>query len=387
MLTKAYDAIVAGGGPAGVGVVGALLHYKPKAKIAWIDPDFKGGRLAKQYRDVSSNTKVSLFLAYAQALDPFQHIIDTAPKPNGITNIEKLDQNRGCRLGFAADMLSVLTKGLTKLPNIDTEVGRISKAQFSSDKSTWNVYSRPAVSPSSEPLQTRSLIMCTGSVPTSIKLPTSKSIEIDLDTTLDRQKLRAVLPADTQATVGIIGTSHSAIVVIMNLYELATTTHPHLKIRWFVRSDLTYAEQMDGWILRDNTGLKGASANFAKEHLEPEKLSNSPVGRYVSKVECSDASDESMRPELEKCTHIVQAIGYKRDNLPEITVDGHAVSNVKYDPKHGNLQDDSGSSLPRLYGAGIAFPERVTDPSGNTEYAVGMWKFMKYLKRVTPEWV
>jgi len=35
---------------------------------------------------------------------------------------------------------------------------------------------------------------------------------------------------------------------------------------------------------------------------------------------------------------------------------------------------------------GIAFPESVTDPEGNKEMAVGLWKFMRYLKRIVPDW-
>jgi len=40
-----------------------------------------------------------------------------------------------------------------------------------------------------------------------------------------------------------------------------------------------------------------------------------------------------------------------------------------------------------LYGAGIAFPEKVLDPEKNVEYAVGLFKFMKYLQRVVPAWI
>jgi hypothetical protein len=32
-------------------------------------------------------------------------------------------------------------------------------------------------------------------------------------------------------------------------------------------------------------------------------------------------------------------------------------------------------------------PNRVVDPHGNEEYAVGFWKFMKFLKRVVPSWL
>jgi NADH dehydrogenase FAD-containing subunit len=36
MLSRTYDAVVAGGGAAGVATVGALLHFAPKATVAWL---------------------------------------------------------------------------------------------------------------------------------------------------------------------------------------------------------------------------------------------------------------------------------------------------------------------------------------------------------------
>ncbi|KAK5036960.1 hypothetical protein LTR13_005340 [Exophiala sideris] len=53
----------------------------------------------------------------------------------------------------------------------------------------------------------------------------------------------------------------------------------------------------------------------------------------------------------------------------------------------GLFRDGRGDIIPGLLGAGIAFPEAVTDPLGNNESAVGMWKFMKYLQRVMPNYM
>jgi hypothetical protein len=42
-------------------------------------------------------------------------------------------------------------------------------------------------------------------------------------------------------------------------------------------------------------------------------------------------------------------------------------------PRRNNpLQPGRSSDIPGLFGAGIAFPERVVDPHGNEEYAVGV---------------
>ncbi|EXJ54947.1 uncharacterized protein A1O5_12858 [Cladophialophora psammophila CBS 110553] len=279
----------------------------------------------------------------------------------------------------------MLTDGLRRLPNVEAHVGNMAEADFQPSPAFWSMrlYSR-----NPEPnrkLYSWNIIMCTGSSPTRISLPYSSPTILDLDAVLDRQKLRTVLSrTDEKLVVGVVGTSHSAIVAIMNLYDLATRTHPRLHIKWFVRGRLTYAVEMDGWILRDNTGLKGASAEFARENLEDEKLADSPVGKVLTKVECLDIRDVSMKPHLSSCTHVVQAIGFTRDPIPQLAIDGRVLNGITHDPINGILLNHA--AVPQAYGAGIAFPERVTDPAGNTESAVGLWKFIKYLQRVAPSW-
>jgi hypothetical protein len=193
-------------------------------------------------------------------------------------------------------------------------------------------------------------------------------------------------------TVAVVGASHSAILVLLNLYNLAKTTHPDLKIKWFTRSPLRYAVPKDGWILRDNTGLKGKAADWAKENLEDDKLASSDVGQYITQHKTEKGlEDEIYKKELPGCTHIVQAIGYQRDATTSIEVDGKPFplspkADVGYNSSTGQFVDSDGKPVQGLYGAGIAFPERVVDPEGNVEYAVGFWKFMRYLKKVVPDW-
>lgn len=205
----------------------------------------------------------------------------------------------------------------------------------------------------------------------------------------------------------------------MNLSTLAATTHPNLRVKWFTRNPLRYAEHMPGgWILRDNTGLKGEAAAWARANLEDGGVfEQSPVSRVVKKVWMGSGEDQDAiyKLELPGCSHVVQAVGYTRDALPALAVTegGGAPEeplSVLYDNLSGRFVKSvpvgsaatsttstaSGASaeageekefVPGLFGAGIAFPERVTDPHGNVEYAVGFWKFMKFIKRVAPEWV
>jgi hypothetical protein len=91
--------------------------------------------------------------------------------------------------------------------------------------------------------------------------------------------------------------------------------------------------------------------------------------------------------------YICEAVGYARGALPALSVDGQRVDekNVRGDGRTGQLAQVSAKGdsapLPGLRGIGIAFPETVTDPKGNVEASVGMWKFMRYLKEVVPGWV
>jgi hypothetical protein len=51
----------------------------------------------------------------------------------------------------------------------------------------------------------------------------------------------------------------------------------------------------------------------------------------------------------------------------------------QYDPTTGII-------APGLFGVGIGFPQKVTDPNGNVELNVGLFKFMRDIKRMLPLW-
>jgi hypothetical protein len=236
------------------------------------------------------------------------------------------------------------------------------------------------------------IVLCTGSSPANPPPPISgTSIKsLDLDTVLKPSILYDHIPKNQPTTIAVIGASHSAILALMNFVDLARSSHPNLRIKWFTRHPLRYAEFMDGWILRDNTGLKGQAAQFAREQLEDAMLPKSDAGRFVRKIDTSSGKENAAyNAELPECTHIVHAIGYQRDALPSLSRN-HGKSppgEIEWDSEFGGFVDRQDEVVPGLHGAGIAFPERVVDPMGNVEQAVGFFKFMKFLKRVTPSWV
>ncbi|CAN8104728.1 unnamed protein product [Discula destructiva] len=383
---RKYEAVVVGAGAAGIGAVGNLLEQN-KSPILWVDDLFDGGRLNKCYREVPSNTKVKYFTKYAEGVEPFRAVAKATPEPNAMSHLLSLDPEKTCHIAQAADLCLMLTKGLTEEQGVFKHQGRVTDASWSN--SIWTI---SVSSPTSSPTQIDAsrLVLCTGSSPISGPLPASVShlSAIHLDTALSPTKLTATLPTDAPAHVAVIGASHSAILVLRNLSNLASSSHPHLRIKWFTRHPLRYAEeQPDGWILRDNTGLKGEVATWARANLEPEALASSPVRAHLTPVRTSHTDEsETYARELADCTHVCQAIGYKVDALPELRVDGVAVTPVYDHATGGFTAKEGGDRIPAMYGAGIAFPERTTDPHGNVEYAVGLFKFMNFLKKVTPGW-
>ncbi|KAL3475354.1 pyridine nucleotide-disulfide oxidoreductase-domain-containing protein [Aspergillus californicus] len=385
-------AVVVGAGPAGLAVVGNLLE-KQLGKIVWIDPYFQAGRVNRKYREVPSNTKVALFQSFATAVQPFQSVINGTRIPNAFTTMAKLDQEKPCHLHHAADVVRALTDGIVKMDQVSARRGHVTAANLDHTRS-WTVRIEDLDSHDEIEFLTPRLILCTGCSPTKAPVPVPEDTvrRLDLDVVLKPSELASTLSQSTPSTVAVIGASHSAVLALLNLVDLVRTSHPHLRIKWFTRHPLRYAEYKDGWILRDNTGLKGRAADFARQQLEDSTLPSSQAGQFITKIDCSGGPEKEtaqFQRHLPKCSYFVQAVGYTRDPLPELSINGSALlsGDLNWDSSFGGFTDHAGRSIPGLHGAGIAFPERIVDPYGNVEYAVGFFKFMKFLKRVTPQWV
>ncbi|KAI1185593.1 hypothetical protein F5B17DRAFT_27899 [Nemania serpens] len=404
-LSPSTSVVVIGAGPGGITVVGNLLEHgatlqADQRKLFWVDPHFQGGRVNSHYREVPSNTKVGLFVQFAHDVSPFEAIVKTAPKPNALTALQELPQDQGCRLSYAADMCVMLTDGLISHPQVQPHQAKVTSAILDKQTNVWIVSFDDGGN-----VLTSKIALCTGSSPIWKALPGIESLDqkslkpVDLDVVLSPSRAVKAFNPNTRSTVAVVGASHSAILVLMNLVNLANTTHPNLRIKWFSRNELRYAEYMDGWILRDNTGLKGQAAEWAHQNLDEKAFPNSPVSKFITKVWTAGNEEEVYRAEMPGCKYIVQAVGYAPNPLPRLEIireDGGIAEplEVEFDHSNGRFYEKDNSEtegdrkyVPGLFGAGIAFPERVTDPRGNVEYAVGFWKFMKFVKKVVPAWV
>ena len=367
--SKLYDAVVVGAGPGGLTCVSSLLD-EGLSKICMVDPAFNAGRINEKYREVPSNTQTGMFAKWATGTDTFSEIIDHSPKGNAFEKLKSFDQDKGCQLGDAIDVAKLLSDGLRRDSRVTTVTSRIH--DLTKERDVWSLPEHD--------VKADRVVLAHGSHPRANPMvehfPHVKPV--DLDTCLSPTALRKAVPAGSK--VGVIGSSHSAVLALKNLHDLG-----NVSIVNFYRSPLLYAIYKDTWILYDNTGLKGIAADWAKEVLASEHLP--PTLRRVNLKEDGRSEKEIYDAELKDCTHLVSAIGYQMNELPRIEVDRKTVQ-PDFDPLTGKFHQKHGDQdyLPGIYGAGIAYPERVTDPEGNVESAVGWFKFMKFVKRVSPEW-
>src|SRR5690606_4947172 len=107
---KSYQWAIIGAGPAGIAALGKLLDagVKPE-EIVWIDSHFAVGDFGMFWRNVPSNTKVSLFTRFLQACQSFEY-----EKCTEDFALSKADPDKTCRLGLMADPLTWVTSQLRK---------------------------------------------------------------------------------------------------------------------------------------------------------------------------------------------------------------------------------------------------------------------------------
>lgn len=342
-----YNAAVVGAGPAGLAILSSLLDCG-QTSILWMDPHFNAGRLST-YSEVPSNTKVKLFQQYVTTSPSLNRFAEKA-----LAQFEGQDPDRGCSLALAVRMVQNLTDSIKKEDTGRVQCVKNVLKELRYSDGTWHLDTGETAD---------QVYLATGSHPR--KIPKSGVLEIDLDTALKPSELCSLVSHDD--TIGVVGSSHSAMLALKNLVECKIRPKQIIN---FYRSPLLYAQYMDTWILYDNTGLKGEVAEWSKQEVDTGRLEDMGL---ITRVCVQDCSYEEQLRMWGRCTKLVQAVGYERNELPKIVINGEEVVDVAYDPLTGRIADG-------LFGYGIAFPEQTTDPYGNRELAVGLWKFMRYVR-------
>jgi len=343
MNKKPFQWAIVGAGPSGIAAVGKLIDngIEP-ASILWVDPYFKVGDLGQLWRNVSSNTSVKLFIDFLQNVDSFCY--QQAPD----FQLNHLPPTETCTLRYMTEPLQWVSDHLSK--KIHKKIDVIHEMMLT--ERLWTLRG------DSQTYQAKNVILATGSVPENLSYAGVDIVPFDV--AIDKERLtKFVAPNETYA---VFGSSHSAIIIINYLVDLGVK-----KIVNFYRSPCRYAVNMGDWILFDNTGLKGHTAQWARENIDGVRPTN--LQRYTT-------SDANLARHLPDCDKVIYAVGFKRRN-----------NIVIGDYEHNQYNPHVGIIGPGLFGLGIAYPELKADPFGSMEQQVGLWKFIVYLNKIIPVWL
>jgi cation diffusion facilitator CzcD-associated flavoprotein CzcO len=342
-VSKIFEWAIVGAGPAGLATAGLLLDSGVKPDdIAIVDPHFKVGDFGAYWGEVYSNTSVGNFLDFLTQIQSFHFSDRTEP-----FDLEAMQKADFFQLKKVTEALQWITHHLEQ--RICFHYSKVESLHINAGN--WH-----AVLEGGHAIQSKKIILATGSDPKSLSYPNIK--EIDLYDALNPVNLRSQLQAGD--VVAVFGSSHSSMIIMKNLLDLGVK-----KVINFYLMPHRYAVNMGDWTLYDNTGLKGLTAQWVhqniSENLDPR------IGRYIS-------NDVHINQHLYQCNKAVYPIGFKARS-PEIQ--GIDVQN--YDPYTGII-------APGLFGTGIAFPQVTIDPFGNKELNVGLYKFMQDIKKALPIW-
>lgn len=337
---------IIGGGTGGLTALAVMLECGvPASQIIWIDgkqeadPEaFNVGALGNFYSTVPGNSKVKRYVAFLQSCKIFD-----ACKDESFTTLQELDPEIECDLTYIVRPLQTITNYLRT--KVSTLVGRVHSLAFNNDE--WHLNMGNTV------VKAYMVVLATGSHPKKLSLPGLEVIPLEV--ALNREQLaKIVTPQDT---VAIFGSSHSAILSMKFLNDLNTS-----KIINFYNKP---------YILRENgntTGVAGVAAQFAKEVLE--KKCPDCIERY-------EYSEQNLAAHLPRCNKVIYAIGFSQNNIEGVTTpDGI----IPYDESTGTIG-------PRLFGIGIAFPEKIVETDGHIEPNIGIMPFMEYALKVVPSWL
>lgn len=344
MTNTIFNWAIIGAGPAGIAAVGKLIDQGIKpSDILWLDPHFKVGDLGQFWRHVSSNTTVARFKDFLYAAKSFDYA-----QAEMDYELKDLEADDTCTLYHVVEPLQWVSNHLKQ--KVTAKTMMINRLQLTNR--TWSLFTN------SETYHAKNVILATGAVPISLSYPQTN--EIPFEIAIDRERLSNHI--NRKSSYAVFGSSHSAIIVLRHLVELGVK-----KVINFYRSPCRYAIDMGNSILFDNTGLKGKTAEWARQYIDGELPAN--LVRY-------HANDKNIARFLPECDEVIYAVGFKNRN--NITISHY--ENARYNPQLGIIG-------PGLFGLGIAYPEIKADPYNNVESQVGLWKFMVYLEKILPVWL
>jgi len=327
--------VIVGAGPAGIIIIALLLEIGTDPKsIVWLDPEFNVGRLGKYYANVPGNAKTKIYIEFLQSCQTFQEANSPA-----FAKLYDLDPEIEYPLHVVVEPLVDISNYLCT--KVQCKKNSLCTLNFADD--VWHIGTN------AECFTASHVVLAVGSHPK--KLDYDCKNEIPLDLALDKETLGQHV--NMKDTVAVVGSAQSAILLLKYLSELSVG-----RIINFYRNEIEF----DG-----ESGLKAATARWARD-----VLLKAPPANLLRIYNSCDA----LKAWLPICTKIIYAVGYERNDLPTI-------SNAPY----LNFNDPNGVLGPRLFGIGIAFPEKYEDESGKIISRIGLLSFMEYAQEILPTWL
>lgn len=276
---------IIGAGPAGISIIGLLLDAGVTGStITWIDQKFKVGRLGEYYANVPGNTQAKYFVEFINCCKTFQKV-----QSDALIQLFTADPEKEYTLQIIVDPLQDITDYLCTC--VTTFKATLQSLDFYNN--LWHIGINDRI------ITAHNVVLATGSHPRTLTYTTDAAI-IPLDAALDKRLLeQQVTPHDT---IAVVGSSHSAILILKHLSEL-----PVKRIINFYNKPLMYAiPNPSGVIYETESGLKGAAARWAQEVLEKKMPGN--MVRIFNNPEALEAW-------LPLCNKIIYAIGFEETNF------------------------------------------------------------------------
>ncbi len=292
-----------------------------------------------------ANLKTKLFIEFIHACHEFSSL-----QTESIKQLFTYEPDKEYELSVILNPLHDITHHLIK----KVTAIRAKVTSLSHHDNAWHIGTTDTQ------LFSKKVILATGSHPRTLDYDCN--CQIPLHDALDKERLSQYLELDD--TIGVVGSSHSAILVLKFLHELSSK-----RIINFYKNSIVYPIDMGNWELHAGSGLRGETAYWAKNILEKEKPVN--ILRLKNTKEARNAW-------LPICDKIIYACGFERNDLPPIN--NEAMPYDCYDCTNGSIAPD-------LFGIGIAFPEKWEDPQGNVESGINIPNFMKYVQEALPNWI
>jgi len=336
---------VIGAGPAGIVTVSTLIdNGTPADHIHWVDPSFTVGRLGAYYNNVPANSCVADFIEFLTgSATCIQHGYEA------IAQLNTYDHASYQPLRVVTEPLQHITNNVRTV--VHSHIG--TAHTLDCVNGTWYT-----TCDTGETIASNYVVLATGARPRVLDYQVNDVIP--LDAALNKDSLAQYVTSDD--TVCVVGSAHSAILLLKYLTELSVRHIINL-----YRRPLIYAYHDGTNSIHPASGLKGIAAQWAYHVLEHNPPDN------LTRVYNDEDNRDVYLPE---CTKIIYAVGYERNPLPTFSGTEFAT----YDGRTGVI-------APGLFGIGIAFPEQGTDSLGNREYLVGVNSFLSYAQRVVPYWM